>query len=166
MRTGRFFVTYVLILATAVLAACTPKKEKRQAQVREGNQQIQAAARAQNELGEKYKIILVPGEVHSSSGKTANAQNVAEDFNWHRLTREERQGAKETLAAYVTAVSRTLEIDAKKGVYMTGKEILQYQLESARAYQRSLEEFEVIYGESYNPKNPKDQPLFIRNGKA
>jgi hypothetical protein len=144
VKSWRFFVTNVLILGTAVLLACTAKGEKRTNQVSEGNQRIQAAASAQNELNLRYKI------------------EFGAKFDWNKLSKDERQGAKEKLAEYVSAITRTFEIDAKKGVYLTEKEVLQKQLDSAMALQKSLENFERVYGENFEPKKAKDQRVSLR----
>ena len=140
MKSGRFFVTSVLILGIAVLLACTSKTDKRSVQVNEGNQQIKAATVVQNELATKYAIVL------SASNK----------FNWSKLNKNERQVAKEKLAEYVSAITRAFELDAKKGLYLTKKEILQQSLESAMGLQKSLENFERVYGENFEPQKAKD----------
>lgn len=138
MKSWRFFVTSAFILATAAILACTAKTEKRSAQVIEGNQQIRAASAAQNGLL-SFKISLTETS-----------------FDWNKLSKSERQVAKEKLAEYVAAVTRTFEIDAKKGLYVTKKEVLQKQLDGAMALQKSLENFERTYGENFEPQKPKD----------
>lgn len=139
MKSWRFFVTSAFILATAAILACTSKTEKRSAQVAEGNQQIRAAAAVQSDLELNFKLSL--GDAR---------------FEWNKLSRSQRQTVKEKLAEYVAAVTRTFEIDAKKGLYLTKKEILQKQLDGAMALQKSLETFERTYGENFEPQKPKD----------
>jgi hypothetical protein len=141
MKTTRFFVTAALILGTAAFVACNRKTDKRTSQFQEGNQQIQAAAGAQSDLAAQFKISL-----DSASG-----------FNWNSLSKDQRQSAKEKLAGYVSAVTRTFEIDAKKGLYITKKEVLQQQLNQAMSLQKSLENFESVYGENFEPKKLEDQ---------
>lgn len=143
MKPGRIFVTNVLILATAAFLACTSKSDKRSAQVKEGNKQIEAASAAQGELNAKFKVSL--------------ASESRIDFN--RLSKADRQTLKETLAGYVSAVTRTLEIDAKKGIYLTQKEVVQKQLGVAMNLQKSLENFERTYGENFDPKIKKSSPF-------
>lgn len=140
MKSGRFFVTNVLILGTAAFLACTSKTDRRSVQVNEGNQQIKAATVVQSELAAKYDIVL------STSAK----------FDWNKLSKKDRQVAKEKLAEYVSAITRTFEIDAKKGLYLTKKEVLQRDLESAMGLQKSLENFERVYGENYEPEKSND----------
>ncbi len=140
MKSARFFVTSVMILGTAAFLACTSKTDKRSVHVSEGNRQIKVAAAVQTELAAKYNMVL------SAPAK----------FDWNKLSKNERQGAKEKLAEYVSAVTRTFEIDAKQGLYLTNKEILQKSLESAMGLQKSLENFERVYGENYEPKKSKD----------
>lgn len=137
MKIGRFFVTSVFILATAAFVACTSKSDKRSAQVTEGNQQLQVAASAQTSLESQFKISL------NDTKKT---------FDWNSISRTARQSAKEKLADYVSAVTRTLAIDAKKGLYLTQKELVQQQLAQAMVLQKSLETFESTYGETFDPK--------------
>jgi type IV pilus biogenesis protein CpaD/CtpE len=140
MKSKRFLVTSVLFFGTLALVACTSKTDKRSAQVDDGNRQIKAAAVAQNELAAKFNIAL------SDPAK----------FDWNKLSKNDRQSVKEKLAEYVSAVTRTFEIDAKKGLYLTKKEILQRQLDSAMGLQKSLENFERVYGENFEPKKSND----------
>ena len=140
MKSGRFFVTSVLILGTAAFLACTGKTDQRAAQVNEGNRQIQTAAAVQTELNTKYKVSL-------------DAMNA---FDWNALSKNDRQVVRERLAEYVSAVSRTFEIDAKKGLYITQKEVLQRHMDNAILLQKSLEQFERTYGENFEPKKPAD----------
>lgn len=147
MKSGRFFVTSVLILGIAAFTACTGKKDRREAHVKEGNQQIRTAAAVQQELATGSNIHL----------GNSNAAAFAETFDWNQLTRDQRQTTKEKLAEFVTAVVRTLEIDSKKGIYITRKEVLQAQLNAANAYQKSLETFERTFGENFDPKATKEQ---------
>lgn len=140
MKFGRFFVTSVFILGTAALIACTSKTDKRSAQVSEGNQQLQVAGSAQSALTAQFKISLDEGQ---------------KKFDWNSLSRDDRQSAKEKLAEYVSAVTRTLAIDAKKGLYLTQKDMVQQQLDRAMVLQKSLESFESTYGENFEPKKPK-----------
>ena len=139
MKSWRFFVTSAFILATAAFLACTAKTEKRSAQVIEGNQQIKTAATVQADLQLNFKISL---------NESA--------FDWNKLSKSARQSAKEKLAEYVASVTRTFEIDAKKGLYLTKKEVLQKQLDGAMILQKSLENFERTYGENFEPQKPKD----------
>ena len=127
MKTRRFFVTGVLLIViTGGFLACTSKTQKRTAQVREGNSQIQKARLTSADLQASHKISL----------------ELDTKVDWTRMNTVERQVVREKLAEFVVAISRTFEIDAKKGLYITKKEILQRQLESALALQKSLDIFE------------------------
>lgn len=140
MISWRFLVTNVLILATAAFLAGHRKADKKTAQVDEGNRQIQTAFAARSDLDAKFNLLI--------GSKDA--------FDWNALSKADRQMAKEKLAEYVSAVTRTFEIDAKSGLYLTEKEILRQQLESAMGLQKSLESFERTYGENFDPKKPQD----------
>lgn len=150
MYQGRFFVTIVLVLGTLAYGACSPKKENTQAKlVREGSQKLTQSSETEIDL-QKYHILIPPPK-----GKRALA------YNWLRLNRTERHDAREKLARYVALTSRVQEIDTTRGLYIENKALFLLQAESALEYQRGLENFERIHGENYEPKNPKEQPLFI-----
>lgn len=130
MKSWRFFVTNVLILGIAIFVACTSKSEKRSALVREGNYQLHVASTVQTELDMKYKIRL-------QSTSAAQVQ-------WQQFSSAQRQEVREKLAEFVSAVVQTFEIDVKKGVYLSKKEVLQQQLDVAMALQKSLDRFEGV----------------------
>ena len=164
------FVTAVLIVGALSQVACSQKKEKTtdantvQTLVVEGNQKSAESVAIAQELRAKYAIHL---EAFVRTEKTKVAvpgSQLAKDLNWLSLTRADRQIVKEKLAAYVTLVSRLIEIDAKKGVTVDEIKEIRGKRETALQLQRSLEFFEAIYGEQYEPKNPEFQPRYRTSG--
>ncbi len=139
MKLVRFFVTVVLFLGIASLFSSQMKSDPSASQVSEGNRQIKTAASLRYELAWKFNLLVDKPK-----------------YDWNKLSKADRQFAKEKLAEFISAVTRTFEIDAKKGIYLTGKEELQKQLDGAMDLRKSLDNFERTYGENFEPQKPKD----------
>ena len=106
-------------------------------------------------------------ESMANNGKRVSAIDLARDFNWRKLSLEERQQAKAGLNEFVACLSQVLQADAKKGIYLTNKETVIRSRDVALAYQKSLEFFERIHGEMFSPKpHHRDEPAFIRSFEA
>ena len=162
----RIFVTAVLIVGALSQVACSQKKEKTtdantvQTLVAEGNQKADESVAIAQELHAKYAIHLEAlVKTQKSKGVIPGAQ-LAKDLNWLSFTLADRRAVKEKLAAYVTLVSRLIEIDAKKGITVDEIKLINGRRETALQLQRSLEFFEAVYGEQYEPKNPEFQPRY------
>lgn len=135
---ARFFVTSVLALVTVLNVGCTSEKSKRSALIAEGTAHLSQAATLETDLNTRYGVNLELG--------------LGADFKWHRLSKAERQVIKEKLAEFVTHSVRVLELDTKKGLYVTSKEVIIAKIEQAMQIQKSLEAFENKFGENFDPK--------------
>lgn len=174
MRFGRFFVTSAAILSTLAIVACSKGEQKadvkraerlkqNKALLAEGNALIAQTDALRKELDSaplNIKIQDVPIENPVAKGKTINHKTIGESYNWERLTQAERQLAKEKLAALMTGLTRILEIDAKKGVWVENIKKINERRVATEAYQTSLGLFETQYGEQYNPQSAGSGPLY------
>lgn len=169
MSSARIFVTAVLLMST-LISACEGKGKpvggaaieqegkagegkSPQEQIDEGNEKFNQAWEVIGELESDYQIsINVLGFGRRRGG--ARLEPSASNYNWRRLSRERRLTVKQKLAEFVTLAARILEIDTKKGVFITDEDKTKVQatLQTVMAYQKSLEKYEVLMGESFEPK--------------
>ncbi len=146
MALPRFFVTSVLALVTAVGVGCTSGRNQRGEFVSEGNDHLTRASAIEAGLSTRYGMNLEQKVVGIA------------DFGWSRRSKAERQAIKENLAELLTHSVRVLELDAKAGIYVTNKEVLEAKVEHILVMQKSLRIFESKFGENYDPKGKKNYP--------
>lgn len=157
MYRGRFFVTFVLVLGTLAYGACSPKKTNVQAElVKEGSEKLREADAVEAQL-RRFQILFSPSK-EEMAGKSGNSEDMAQSYDWTRLTRVERHLVREKLAKYMTLASRVQEIDTQRGLYIENKDVFLLKVSVALSYQKSLENFERTFGVNFEPKNPKQQP--------
>lgn len=168
MRIARFFVTCVVLLGTLSSVACGNKKDKKktdtatmQSLKAEGAAKWEISEVLGKDLAQAYRIMILDYAQRMPSGALIESKTMGHKFNWGRLTLAERQAAKEKLAQYVTAVSRLVEMDARKGVYLTNMDKVRSRYEGALAFQASLTKFEEIAGEMYEPKVAGQAPIYF-----
>ncbi len=168
MRIARFFVTCVVLLGTLGSVACANKKDKKKtdsAKIElmraEGAAKWEQSEVLGQELAAAFRIRILDGAQRLGSGQLVDSKIMGQKFNWGRLTLGERQAAKEKLAQYVTAVSRLVEMDARKGVYLTYMDKVHSRYDGALAFQASLTSFEKIAGEMYEPKVAGQGPIYF-----
>lgn len=152
MVLGRILVTAVAMLAM-VSVGCSgggPRKESNTAALKaEGNDNIAKADTIIQDLAQNYRIIILDYPEIQPDGSKADSQVYGASYNWKRLkTPQDRQVPKEKLAEVITLLSRVLEIDAKKGLYITNKSKIESRYQGALAYQSSLTRLEKNYGEN------------------
>lgn len=151
MKSGRFFVTYVSVLAIFVLAALNANRivEERvsgsPALVEEGNAKLKESEVVRQELQNEFGIRLLPSAIGP------------EKFDWKELTLEKRLEAQGRIAQYLQLVNRVLEIGTKRLITIENRENLLVGRDSAQAFQRSGENFLAAHGESLNPKSVAGQ---------
>lgn len=172
MLFGRFFVTSVLILATALAIGCHNKKDKRgdlssdqkQALLKEGEDISQAMEGLRKSLDTDFHIVIdtveTPKVLVNLGGKSH--LKLGPHFNWSKLTRAQRQSAKEKLADFNSKLSRMIAIDSKKGVYVTNIEKVQYYLEQGTAFMDSLSVYEKTNGEQFESKTAGEGDSYLR----
>ena len=161
MKLGRFFVTAVAILATLGTTAChSQKKETRRTLALEGSQKLTESQALAEELYKTYRIKIVDEPWKLSSGVYVDSTRIGSSYNWRRLTLAERQAAKEKLAQMITLLSRVMEIDAKKGLYIDRVEKVRSRYKGAIAFQNSLRQFEEIYGEQADLKGTENERVY------
>lgn len=146
----RIFVTLTLLLGTvAPLAGCKPFRAKpgTSEQIEIGDQALTQAATLEKELADQRLGLSV-------------APNT--EYNWQKRSKSERWEAKRKLAQYLSLINKVLELDARRGLYVTHKEELLAKRDAATLRQRAIEDFEKIFGENYEPKHKgEDQPDLI-----
>ncbi|MBX3020636.1 MAG: hypothetical protein KF799_03075 [Bdellovibrionales bacterium] len=161
MVLARFFVTFVPFVCMASIVACeashTAKKASDKAAtadgkqiIAEGNEKLSKAMALQAELHKEYSIVLQ--EVRDQQGRAVKTSVLAIDYQWRILTKEQRRSAKEKLAQYLALSSEILELDARKGFYVTNKDQVTAARDAAYSFQKSLENFEKMVGENFEPK--------------
>lgn len=167
MKTGRFFVTFVLVLITVLVCNCHGRRQPK-AVVSEGNTALTHAMIVGNDLTRRHQMRV---QVQEPNGvavpQRLRTETLAHDYNWKRLSLTERQEIKGKLNDYIASLSRALEIDSQKGVYITHRDSVLRWRENALSYQRSLEDFEKIVGETFDPKRSGEiQPVYSRSYEA
>lgn len=174
MNFRRFFVTFAAILSTLAAVACSKgehkatelkaeRKKKNEALRAEGNALLAQSDVLRKELDQApFKISISDAPIANpvASGKALDHKTVGLKYNWERLTVTERQAAKEKLAATMTALTQALEIDAKKGVWIRPIEKVKDRKAAVESYQESLGNFELQYGEQFNPPTAGSGPLY------
>lgn len=168
MKITRFFVTAVLFVFTAYLMACdayhsankstsNPSASAQQtAQLqtaRADNAKLEQAMALKTELAATFRIIL--DDVRDPKGQVVKGTVMAVDFKWS-MSKAQRRAAKEKLTKFVALSGEILEIDARKGVYVTNTDRVIAARDAASGYLKSLETFEKIRGENFEPKPGSD----------
>lgn len=170
MKSVRFFVTAVVVLNSVISIGCADKKKRSKADPiqisalrNEGKAKWDETETLGTELRTAYGIMILdqPHRTEKNSRTMITSKLMGQKYNWHRLTLAERTAAKEKLAKYVQAVSRILEIDAKKGVYVTNMAIIRSRYDGALAFQNSLFQFEKVVGEQYESKAAGQPPVYF-----
>jgi hypothetical protein len=157
MKSGRFFVTSVIIFGMATVIACngnTARQEQarrdkatqelnhRRDLVTEGNAKIKASEDIKADLANKYKLVI--------SDDPKDLSNVAK-FNW-QIAKADRREIDGKLAQYLQLINRILEIDSMKNITIDNRDKITSSRNSAEAYQKSLEAFEKTFGQNFEPK--------------
>ncbi len=171
MLLRRIFVTSVAILATLALAAgCTNKndreleeaarRERAQAALKEGTEALTKSETIRQELSQEFRIIILDYPLKSGTQKI-EPEKLGQNYNWRRLSLEERQAAKEKLAQYGTLISKVIEIDSRRGIYVTHMNKIRSRKMAADAFQDSLNNFEEINGPTFNPPKNENERVYI-----
>lgn len=157
MKTGRFFVTIVLILVTGIVVSCKGRKDDK---LEDGKQDLARARFIGHELARPpYMLRIAWDEVKDRNGNKVNTQTLAQDYNWRRLSYSQRFELKKMLAEYVEILNRVLRLDSEKGIYVDGVELIVASRDAAYAYQQSLEACEK--SDLCKPSNSTDpQPIY------
>jgi hypothetical protein len=140
MRARLFFVTYVVLLAIAGLAASRVYQSEslRQASlVREGNAKLGEIRDVQEKLTVRFGIEF--------EGRS--------EPDWKMLSKAERREVQSEVAHLLSLINRVLEIDAKKNITIENRTPLLISRDSAESVQKSVENFESMYGENFDPKH-------------
>lgn len=164
MRFGRFFVTIAAILSLLATVSCSKSAERKAKEKKAARQEMNKALLAEGEtlltqtdeqrkeLDDLYKIWIRDEPIKVAADTTRDHRTLGRDYNWERLNSTERQAVKEKLAALMTGYARILEIDAKKGVYITHIKKIKDRKLATESHQISLSNFEKLHGEQYNPQ--------------
>lgn len=158
VKTGRFFVTAVVLLGTVLSMGCEVSRtrkdaaqaetERKASLVAEGNAKIQEAEKIREELRTTYGVHV--SNVQRSKDKMS-AMATPEKFNWKTVNLDRRREIQAKLAKYLQLVNRVLEIDAQRLITVDRRDMLIIGRENAEAFQRSLESAEGTLGENFNP---------------
>lgn len=164
MRTGRFFVTAVILMIIALGTVYFSGSDAASSLIQKGNSELREAEALEADLA-KYSVHLAG--LQAAGGKALNPQAMAQAYYWPHLTRQERWQVKQKLAEYLALVQSVLEIDARRGLYLTNKEVVFGKRDAAQDFQKSLEAFEKKIGENFDPK-PEDLPgpVFYRPSRV
>jgi hypothetical protein len=170
MNFARFFVTLVMPLVTVISIGCNGKKAESKADpARTATLKAEVKAKWDETdvigegLKQNYRIMILdePMRMNSRSITMVDSRTLGLKYHWGRLTLAERRLAKEKLALFVTAISRVIAIDAKRGLSVTNMDKVQSRYQGALAFQESLMTFEKLAGEQYEPKNPGQAPIYF-----
>lgn len=171
MYSARFFVTIVVLLGTVISMGCGDKKKrnggdpvKMAALKAEGKAKWDESELLGKELAQSFRIMILDEPMRTKNGRRTeliSSRVMGQKYNWGRLTLPERQAAKEKIAQYITVVSRIIEIDAKRGIYVTHMDKVRSRYEGALAFQESLNLFEKVAGEQFDPKQPGQLPIYF-----
>jgi hypothetical protein len=162
VNSRRFIVTAVILLGISALAACKASHEHPDV-AKQGQQQLNEAATIEQDLATRYSIHLQ--SLRDANGKvTATSKELARDFNWSRLSKEERQEIKSKLSRYIDLLDGVLKLDgSRKGVYVTFKEVVVRKRAVAAMFRQSAEHFEKMVGADFQPKaDGSDQPAYVK----
>jgi hypothetical protein len=167
MNFARFFVTVVFLFGTVISMGCSDKKTGKSDPARMSSLKKEVKSKWDDsdvqgrELAQAFRILILDAPIRAVSTMTLiDSRLMGQKFNWGRLTFSERQTAKEKLAKYVTNISRLIEIDAKRGVYITNMDKVRSRYQGALAFQESLTFYEKAKGEQYEPANPGQPPTY------
>jgi hypothetical protein len=157
VKTGRFFVTLVLILVTGIIISCRGRKNDK---MEEGKQDLVRARFIGHELARAPYFMRVSWEeTKDQYGQKISTQTLAQDYNWRRLNHSQRYELKKMLAEYIELLNRIMRTDAEKGIYVDGLDLIIASRDAAYAYQQSLEACEK--SETCKPVNSTDpQPIY------
>jgi hypothetical protein len=170
MKSGRFFVTYVVILAIAVTVAAlapasgravsgsSPEADRKAALVQEGNSKIQESISLETELKGKFDI-AIQTEKKGSKHHGLHGDNFSQKYAWARLSKADRRDVQAKLARFLQLVNRILEIDAQKNIMVENRDQIVNSRESAEAFQRSLENFERENGANFKRGGSAVKPV-------
>jgi hypothetical protein len=164
VKTGRFFVTIVLIVATGIVVSCKNRKDDNQSKMEDGTRRIARARFLGHELARPPYLLRIAWDgARDRIGQKVSAQTLAQDYNWRRLNHSQRYEVKKMLAEYVELLNRIMRIDAEKGVFVEGTELIIASRDAAYAYQQSLETCEK--SETCKPSN-EPQPVYNQSFEA
>lgn len=166
MFTKRFFVTAVAFFGTLwALAACHRSSDNAPNTtewVKEGQDQLKRADKIELELASVGVLIGEQNQM-SMNGTLVPQERIVRDTNWRRFSRDQRVVIKQKLLKYVSIASSILEIDARKGVYLTQKALITSKRDNAFKMVKEIENAERMYGENWNPKPDPSAPPLIPN---
>lgn len=137
MKLARFFVTVAAILGfvygLGFQSGRQTSSEGLLNLAEEGNAKIQQALALEANLLAKYHLPLA-----------------ANKFTWKNLTRAERREIQGKVSHLLVLINRVLEIDTVENVIIENKEPLLVSRNAALILQKSLENFEQMYGENFS----------------
>jgi hypothetical protein len=161
VKNARFFVTAVLVLATfGVGISCSGNRDRKQQQakqVQKGTQKLAEMSAVESDLT-KRSLYLTDG--------LYAVKTMAEQQNWMRFSKADRGLIKESLAQYLALSNEVLGLDAKRGIYLDRKETFDAKREGASMYQKSIENFEKVNGENFEPKPGSSQEILLSGSEA
>lgn len=168
----RNFVTVVVVVGSLFLVSCKDKKKEpskaaaKEEMVEQGNEKIERAFNIVNDLEVEFGIVLLPVQTEATTpGGRSNREKSASNYNWRRLSKDERLAVKQNLAEYVSLASQVLAIDTQKLLYVEveQKVSITLTLKNAQSFQNSLETFEKWRGENYEFKGDRfAEPIYFR----
>lgn len=161
MKSGRFFVTVVVILGIAGAVACDGNRgrrraaqaetDRKEALVQEGNAKIKEANDLREELKQAKFSVAIGNESKSLRNRDTKTFETPEKYSWRRLSLVERREVQGKLAQLLQLINRILEINTKKNITVENRDQIVIARESAEAFQRSLENFEREVGVNFDP---------------
>ena len=171
MKFGRFFVTAVGLIAIGSSIACSRGKpddkeknvfrqEQNKALIAEGETLLAQVDSLRKELEDSFKIFIADQRVQVAHNEYRDHKTLGRDYNWGRLSLVARHTAKERLATLMTALTRVVEIDTKRHVYVTQLRKVLDRKASVESFQVSLNNFERQYGEQFNDPLPANSPVY------
>jgi hypothetical protein len=165
VKSGRFFVTSVILFAMAAAISCDrnranrehagqQNKEAKAALVTEGNAKIAEAQTLQKQLAADGVVISSESKSlreHSTRATALNAKLMT-------LPLAARRDIQSRLAQYLQLINRVIEIDTKNLITIDNRDLIYTSRNSAELLQKSIEEFEKVHGESFDPKDVPQTP--------
>jgi hypothetical protein len=161
VKSGRFFVTAVVLLGMAGFVACDSHRVTREkdgqkahddkaALVQEGNAKIVQIQALQESLSRDFGVVIAQN-VKGIRAQSQRAHDLADKLTV--LRKEARRELQGKLAQLLQLINRVLEIDSKNLITIENREKIFASRDSAELVQKSVEDFERVSGENYDPKD-------------
>jgi hypothetical protein len=154
VKSGRFFVTTVILLAMGATVACNRNRANRERSraelMNEGNAKIAQAQALQKQLAADFGVNIT-SDSKGLREQTLRGKDLTDKLMCLHVSA--RRDIQARLAQYLQLINRVIEIDAKNLITIENRDMIFTSRNSAELLQKSIEEFERTHGENFNPKD-------------